>query len=35
MERYITRGIASNLPATLQQQFWKLVTQLKTNSPRN
>lgn len=27
MECYITRGIASNLTATLQQQFWKLVTQ--------
>ena len=27
MQRYITRGIASNLPATLQQQLWKLVAQ--------
>ena len=27
MERYITRGIASNLPTTLQQQLWKLVAQ--------
>lgn len=27
MERYITRGIASNLPETLQQQLWKLVAQ--------
>ncbi|MDW4125211.1 DUF960 family protein [Staphylococcus saprophyticus] len=27
MERYITRGIASNLPEALQQQLWKLVAQ--------
>ncbi len=27
MERYITKGIASNLPETLQQQLWKLVAQ--------
>lgn len=27
MERYITRGIATNLPETLQQQLWKLVAQ--------
>lgn len=27
MERYITRGIASNLPTILQQQLWKLVAQ--------
>ncbi|WP_239734024.1 DUF960 family protein [Mammaliicoccus sp. H-M33] len=26
MERYITRGIASNLPETLQQQLWKIVS---------
>lgn len=26
MERYITRGIASNLPETLQQQLWKMVS---------
>ncbi|MCT2553974.1 MULTISPECIES: DUF960 family protein [Staphylococcus] len=27
MELYITRGIATNLPVTLQQQIWKLVAQ--------
>lgn len=27
MERYITRGIASNLPESLQQQLWKIVLQ--------
>lgn|SRR5699024_3031321 len=27
MERYITRGIASNLSEILPQQFWKIVTQ--------
>src|SRR5699024_1940622 len=27
MECYITRGIATNLPETLQQQLWKLVAQ--------
>lgn len=27
MEHYITRGIASNLPETLQQQLWTLVSQ--------
>lgn len=27
MERYITRGIATYLPAILQQQIWKLVDQ--------
>lgn len=27
MERYITRGIANHLPAMLQQQVWKLVSQ--------
>lgn len=27
MERYITRGIASNLSETLQQQLWTLVSQ--------
>lgn len=26
MERYITRGIASNLPEALQQQLWKIVS---------
>lgn len=26
MERYITRGIASNLPEALQQQLWKMVS---------
>lgn len=26
MERYITRGIASNLPEILQQQLWKIVS---------
>ena len=27
MNRYITRGIANNLPIILQQQLWKLVAQ--------
>lgn len=27
MERYITRGIVNYLPAMLQQQLWKLITQ--------
>ncbi|WP_204236834.1 DUF960 family protein [Mammaliicoccus sciuri] len=27
MDHYITRGIASNLPKTLQQQLWTLVSQ--------
>ncbi|WP_210143137.1 DUF960 family protein [Staphylococcus sp. GDX8P65P] len=27
MNRYITRGIANNLPITLQQQLWQLVVQ--------
>ncbi|OEK64234.1 DUF960 family protein [Staphylococcus equorum] len=26
MERYITRGIASNLPEILQQQLWEIVS---------
>lgn len=26
IERYITRGIASNLPEALQQQLWKIVS---------
>ncbi|WP_436862993.1 DUF960 family protein [Staphylococcus caeli] len=26
MDRYITRGIASNLPEALQQQLWKIVS---------
>src|SRR5699024_1026247 len=27
MNRYITRGIAQNLPTTLQQQLWQLVSE--------
>ncbi|MGW7947742.1 DUF960 family protein [Staphylococcus sp. GDH8C109P] len=27
MNRYITRGIAQNLPTTLQHQLWQLVAQ--------
>ena len=27
MNRYITRGIANNLPITLQKQVWQIVTQ--------
>ncbi|MGI2244279.1 DUF960 family protein [Staphylococcus cohnii] len=27
MNRYITRGIANNLPAILQHQLWQLVAQ--------
>ncbi|KKB25563.1 hypothetical protein I6J04_06290 [Staphylococcus carnosus] len=27
MNRYITRGIAQNLPISLQKQLWKLVAQ--------
>ncbi|HCT7700605.1 TPA: hypothetical protein OT813_002718, partial [Staphylococcus aureus] len=27
MNRYITQGIANNLPIILQQQLWKIVAQ--------
>ena len=34
MNRYITRGIANNLPITLQHQLWELVSEREQNNQR-
>lgn len=34
MNRYITRGIANNLPITLQHQLWELVSEREQNNQK-